>query len=194
VRHLIGLGHQRIAHIKGPASYQCSQERYQGYCQALIEAGLTPDSSLVVQGDFEIPSGRVAARTIFSQSERPTAIFAANDHMAWGVMEVADELGLRIPEDVALVGFDDMGTSAHKRPPLTTVSQPFHQMGLRAGEVLLGLLESRRHLPHYAGSASFLNPSLLSSAYAEPIRILLETNLVVRESCGAHQLSPLPKL
>lgn len=67
VRHLIGLGHRRIAHIKGPASYQCSQERYQGYCQALIEAGLTPDSSLVVQGDFEIPSGRAAAQMLFAQ-------------------------------------------------------------------------------------------------------------------------------
>jgi LacI family transcriptional regulator len=194
MRHLIGLGHRRIAHIRGPASYQCSQERYQGYCQALIEAGVTPDSSLVVQGDFEIASGRAAARTLFAREERPTAIFAANDHMAWGVMEVADEMGLRIPEDVALVGFDDMATSAHKRPPLTTVSQPFHQMGLRAGELLLGLLESRRHIPHYAGPASYLKSSLLSSAYAEPIRILLETRLVVRESCGAHQLTPLPKL
>ncbi len=193
VRHLISLGHRRIAHIKGPASYQCSQERYYGYCQALVEAELTPDPSLVVQGDFEVASGRAAAHMLFSMAERPTAIFAANDHMAWGVMEVAEELGLRVPEDVALVGFDNMATSAHKRPPLTTVRQPFHEMGRRAAEVLLGLLESPRHLPLYPGATPFLKSSLLSSAYNEPIRIVLETNLVVRESCGVQQLMPLPK-
>ena len=194
VCHLISLGHRRIAHIKGPASYQCSQERYQGYCQALTEAGLNPDPTLVVQGDFEEASGHAAAHMIFSRAERPTAIFAANDHMAWGVLEVAENLGLRVPEDVALVGFDDMGTSAHKRPPLTTVSQPFHQMGQRAAELLLGLLESPRHIPLYSGATSFLKSSFLPSAYNEPMRILLETKLVVRESCGAHQMTPLPKL
>ncbi len=193
VRHLISLGHRRIAHIKGPASYQCSQERYQGYCQALMEAGLTPDPLLVAQGDFEVLGGRTAAHLLFSMAERPTAIFAANDHMAWGVMEVAEELGLRVPEDVALVGFDNMATSAHKRPPLTTVRQPFHEMGLRAAELLLGLLESPRHLPPYTGMTSFRKSSLLASAYNEPVRVLLETNLVVRESCGAQQLMPLPK-
>jgi LacI family transcriptional regulator len=109
-------------------------------------------------------------------------------------MEVAEEVGLRIPEDVALVGFDNMGTSAHKRPPLTTVRQPFHEMGQRAAELLLGLLESPRHLPLYTSATPFLKSSLLSSAYTEPIRILLDTNLLVRESCGAQQLTPLPKL
>lgn len=194
VQHLISLGHQRIAHIKGPASYQCSQERYQGYCQALTEAGLHPDPTLVVQGDFEVPSGHAAAHILFSRSERPTAIFSANDHMAWGVLEVAEDMRLRVPEDVALVGFDDMATSAHKRPPLTTVSQPFHQMGLRAAELLLGLLESPRRIPLYPGTPSYLRSSFLPSASTGPMRILLETNLVVRESCGAHQLTPLPKL
>jgi LacI family transcriptional regulator len=194
VRHLIDLGHRRIAHIKGPASYQCSQERYQGYCQALTEAGLHPDPTLVVQGDFEIGSGRVAARQFFSQADRPTAIFAANDHMAWGVLEVAENLTLRVPEDVAVVGFDDMPTSVHKRPSLTTVSQPFHHMGVRAAELLLGLLESPRPVPMYTGTPSYLKSSFFPSAYAEPMRILLETKLVVRESCGAHQMTPLPKL
>ncbi len=198
VRHLINLGHRRIAHIKGPANYQCSLERYQGYCQALTEAGITPDPSLVIQGDFEVPSGYAAAHILFSMSERPTAIFAANDHMAWGVLEVAEDLNLRVPEDVALVGFDDMMTSAHKRAPLTTVSQPFHQMGQRAAELLLGLLDSPRHIPSYQNSTSYhtssayLKSSLPSPAYSEPIRILLETNLVVRESCGVQQMTPVP--
>src|SRR6185437_11704479 len=121
----------------------------------------------------EEASGHAAAHMIFSRAERPTAIFAANDHMAWGVLEVAENLGLRVPEDVALVGFDDMGTSAHKRPPLTTVSQPFHHMGQRAAELLLGLLESPRHIPLYPGATSFLKSSFLPSAYNEPMRILL---------------------
>lgn len=193
VRHLIGLGYQHIGHIKGPASYQCSQDRYQGYCQALIEAGMTPDPALVVQGDFEMAGGRAAAHLLFSLAQRPDALFVANDHMAWGVMEVAEEVGLRVPEDVALVGFDNMATSAHKRPPLTTVRQPFHEMGQRAAELLLGLLESPRHLPPYPGANHFLNPALFPSAYNESLRILMETNLVVRESCGAQQLMPLPK-
>jgi len=192
-RHLLSLGHRRIAHIQGPPDYQCSQERYQGYCQALVEAGLTPDPGLVVQGNFEPPSGYECARTLFSIDEKPTAIFAANDNMAWGVLEVAEEYGLRVPGDVAVVGFDDTPPSSHKRPPLTTVRQPFHEMGQRAAELLLGLLESPRHLPLYPGATPFLKSSLLSSAYNEPMRILLETNLVVRESCGVQQLMPLPK-
>lgn len=187
-------GHRRIAHIKGPASYQCLQERYQGYCQALTEAGLNSDPTLVVQGDFEEASGQAAAHILFARAERPTAIFAANDHMAWGVMEVAENRDLRVPEDVALVGFDDMGTSAHQRHPLTTVSQPFHQMGLRGGEVLLGFLESPRHRPLSSGTTPFLKSSFLPSASNEPMGILLETRLVIRESCGAYHLTPLPKL
>jgi LacI family transcriptional regulator len=194
VRHLIDLGYRRIAHIKGPASYQCSQERYQGYCEALNEARLPLDPTLVFQGDFELPTGREGAQALFSLAERPTAIFAANDHMAWGVLEAAENLGLRVPEDVALVGFDDMPTSMHKRPPLTTVVQPFHVMGQRAADLLLRLLESPRPLPAYAGKNPFRKSSLLSSAYApEPMRILLETHLVIRESCGIQQVASIPK-
>lgn len=192
VRHLIGHGHRRIAHIQGPAGYQCSQERYQGYCQALGEAGLTPDPSLVVQGDFEVMGGRAAAYQLFSLAQRPTAIFAANDHMAWGVMAAAEELGLRVPEEIALVGFDDVETSAHKQPSLTTVRQPFHEMGQRAAELLLRLLESPGYLPLRPGITPFLPSVLFSSASTEPIRMVLETHLVVRESCGVQHMSRCP--
>jgi LacI family transcriptional regulator len=193
VRHLISLGHRRIAHIQGPLHYQCSQERYQGYCQALIEAGLTPDPSLVVQGDFEPPSGYACAHQLFSMPERPTAIFASNDNMAWGVLEVAEDYGLRVPDDVAVVGFDDTAPSAHKRPPLTTVRQPFHEMGQRAAELLLWLLESPRPV---AGGWS-LNTNAVKSpialpAHSEPIRVQLPTHLVIRHSCGADRLAPTP--
>ena len=194
VRHLISLGYQRIAHIKGPASYQCSQERYEGYCRALLEAGLTPDPALVVQGTFEIASGRAAAQTLFTLAERPSAVFAANDDMAWGVLEMAEQFGLRVPEDVALVGFDDMEPSVHKRPPLTTVKQPFHEMGRRAAELLLWRVEKPRPLNTYPGMASYTPMPLIPSAYNEPIRVLLETNLIVRESCGVKHLTSVPKL
>ncbi len=189
VRHLVSLGHRRIAHILGPASYRCSQERYEGYCQALQEAGITPDPALTVQGDFETPSGRACAQTLFSMAERPTAIFAANDKMAWGVLEAAYELGVRIPEDVALVGFDDMLLSAHKRPPLTTVFQPFPELGRRATELLFWLIETPRPVAAYPGTTPFKSP-FRSPVSTEPIRLFLETRLVIRESCGAHRLMP----
>jgi LacI family transcriptional regulator len=194
VRHLISLGYQRIAHIRGPASYQCSQERYEGYHQALLEAGLTPDPSLVVQGTFEIASGRAAAQTLFTLAERPSAVFAANDDMAWGVLEMAEQFGLRVPEDVALVGFDDMAPSRHKRPALTTVKQPFHEMGRRAAELLLWRVEKPRPVNTYPGMAAYIPMPLMPSAYNEPIRVLLETNLIVRESCGVKYLASVPKL
>ncbi len=191
VRHLISLGHQRIAHIQGPAIYQCSLDRAQGYQQALAEANLSPNSALILQGDFTIASGRACAETLFTMPERPTAIFAANDHMAWGILEVAEERGLRVPEDVAVVGFDDTAPSIHKRPPLTTVRQPFHAMGQRAGELLLWLVDSLRLLAgNWQQTLAQNKPPLLSLAYNEPIRIQLETELIVRESCGAHRLAP----
>src|SRR6266446_4275872 len=126
VRHLISLGHRRIAHIQGPPEYLVSQDRYQGYCQALLEAGITPDPDLVLAGDFMPPSGHVCASKFFELpvEKRPTAIFAASDQMAYGVLVAAEEYGLVIPQDVALVGFDDDAPSAHVHPPLTTIRQP----------------------------------------------------------------------
>src|SRR5579859_6875254 len=113
VRHLVGLGHTRIGHIHGP--YQCSLARYQGYLDALLEAGITPDPVLVQYGDFEVASGQAGAAALFALAERPTAIFAGNDQMAYGAMVAAEQYGLRISEDLALVGFDDIPFSAHTR-------------------------------------------------------------------------------
>src|SRR5581483_7577253 len=122
VRHLIGLGHRRIAHIQGPAAYLVSHARYHGYCRALLEAGILPDPQIVLEGDFLPPSGRACARQLFALpvEKRPTAIFAASDQMAYGVLTAAEEAGLSVPGDVALVGFDDDRPSAYTRPPLTT--------------------------------------------------------------------------
>jgi len=108
-RYLLDLGHRRIAHLLGPTSYYCVMERYQGYCQALREAAITPDPALVLQGEFDAASGRRCAARIFARDRQdwPTAIFAGNDQMAYGILEVAEQWGVQVPEEVAVVGFDD---------------------------------------------------------------------------------------
>src|SRR5690349_11096403 len=114
-RHLISHGHQRIAHIQGPPEYLVSHDRYNGYRQALLEAGITPDPDLVLVGDFMPPSGRACAKKFFElpPEKRPTAIFAASDQMAYGALVAAEEDSLSIPGNIALVGFDDDAPSAH---------------------------------------------------------------------------------
>ncbi|HEX9038583.1 MAG TPA: LacI family DNA-binding transcriptional regulator [Ktedonobacterales bacterium] len=181
VRHLLSLGHRRIGHIKGRAGYLCSDDRYLGYCDALAEAGIPLDPSLVVQGDFLVSGGETCAHELFALSERPTAIFAASDDMASGVLRAAESAGLRVPHDVALVGFDDTMPASFMRPTLTTVRQPFFEMGKRATTLLLDAVNAlRQPTPpswHTAQRASV------------PIREFLSTQLVVRESCGANRVA-----
>jgi len=188
VRHLIRLGHRRIAHIQGPPEYLVSQDRYNGYRQALLEAGVTPDSELVIQGDFLPLSGRVAANALFALplEKRPTAIFAATDQMAYGVLAAAEASGLHIPQDVALVGFDDDEPSVHIRPPLTTVRQPSSEMGRRGIELLLSMLQAARERELEFERAS------QAASESTPTRILLPTHLVVRASCGANYSISVP--
>lgn len=186
VRHLVRLGHRRIAHIQGPPEYLVSQDRYNGYRQALLEAGITPDPELVLQGDFLPLSGRTCASAFFEMplETRPTAIFAATDQMAYGVLAAAEACGLNIPQDVALVGFDDDEPSVHIRPPLTTVRQPSFEMGQRGIELLLSSLQAARER-ELAGVSS----APLETA---PARILLPTHLIVRASCGADYSISVP--
>lgn len=191
VKHLIDLGHRRIAHIKGPASFQCSHDRYEGYSQALREAGLTPDPTLVVEGAFTPDTGHDCAVALLSLPERPTAVFAGNDDMAYGVLTAAEELGLRVPQDFALVGFDDATPAEHTRPSLTTARQPFFEMGQHATRILLSLVDTPRAAPPAPqGSSVPLRyfPTTVPGNQ-EPIRIQLPTNLIIRESSGAplHQ-------
>ncbi|HEY4387444.1 MAG TPA: LacI family DNA-binding transcriptional regulator [Ktedonobacteraceae bacterium] len=186
-RHLLQQGHRRIAHIQGPLKYQVSLDRYQGYCQALAEAGLQPDPAIVVQGDFMPPSGRECASYLLTGvEERPTAIFAASDLMAFGAIAAAEQHGLRVPEDVAIVGFDDISSAAHIRPALTTVRQPLYEMGQRAMELLLHVLEAAEDPVHDVQNSSYVRRSFRPMRRpSTPSHIQLETRLVVRESCGA---------
>ena len=194
-RYLLRLGHRRIAYIQGPSKFLVSCERYEGYNEALLEAGISPDPTLVMEGDFMPLGGRSCASKLLAMEERPTAIFAANDLMAYGVLEAAEEYGLQVPEDLSLIGFDDIPLSAHTRPALTTIRQPFYSIGQRAIELLLSLLESPRQVNHgwYPGSVQSY-ASFSSVKQSDPIRIRLATNLVVRASCSAPQPLSVPTL
>ncbi|HLZ59450.1 MAG TPA: substrate-binding domain-containing protein [Ktedonosporobacter sp.] len=197
VQHLTRLGHRRIAHIKGPAEYLVSYARYQGYCRALLEAGLLPDPELILEGDFLPPSGRACASQLFElpPEKRPTAIFAASDQMAYGVLAAAEEFGLSIPKDIALVGFDDDRPSAYTRPPLTTVRQPYFEMGQQGVTLLQALLNTEKP-PSKAiiSQEETLDDgveNMLSSTHRQPTRVQLQAELVVRESCGANYRSAI---
>ncbi|MHC5908544.1 LacI family DNA-binding transcriptional regulator [Streptomyces sp. S6] len=137
-RHLIGLGHRRIAMVSGPDHPFCLA-RLSGYTSALTEAGLAFDPGLVVKTRLTSEHGLAAARDLLSGPERPTAVFTANDMQALGVYQAARELGLRIPHDLSVVGFDDVPATAWMDPPLTTVHQPLAEMAVAATELALAL-------------------------------------------------------
>ena len=189
VKHLIELGHRRIAHITGPRDFLCTEERLRGYRAAHEEAGIAIDPALTVQGDFSTPTGESRASALFALPEPPTAIFAANDESAFGVMNAAEKSGVRIPDDVALVGFDDITSSALTRPALTTVRQPFYEMGRAAIDLLISTLEAKRWpaspLQRTArGMASGQSAAGDRTGRNAPIRIQLASELIVRASSG----------
>jgi len=135
--HIVSLGHRRIGHITGHRDHGASEWRLQGYREALGEAGLPWDEALVVQGEFSFESGMSGAETLLSLPQPPTAIFAANDDTAAGVMHTAGRRGLRIPQDLSVFGFDDLPMARQLWPSLTTVRQASRDMGRIAAEQLL---------------------------------------------------------
>jgi len=162
--HLIGLGHRRIAHICGPATLHVVAERRRGYLRALEAAGVPGADAIVLEGDFTAEGGRQAIRTLLERGVRFTAVAAANDLMAIGAMEALRHAGRLVPEDVAVVGFDDITFASLVSPPLTTVAQPKYRMGQMAMARLLELMDRRD---------------------GGPRQTVLPARLVVRESCGA---------
>jgi LacI family transcriptional regulator len=139
--HLIGLGHRRIGAITGPADYLCSRARVDGYRSALDRAGISFDESLVTHGDFHHEGGFLRGGELLDLPDRPTAIFAGSDQQALGVYEAARQRALRIPQDLSVVGFDDLPAARWVSPPLTTVRQPLAEMGRVAAEMLGDLIE-----------------------------------------------------
>jgi LacI family transcriptional regulator, galactose operon repressor len=177
VSHLLRVGHERVGTITGPQHMFDAQDRLAGYFDALRDFGLPPSSELVVEGDWSEASGYAAMRRLLAANV--DAVFAANDSMALAALRALNEQGLRVPDDVALVGFDDIPAAAAADPPLTTVRQPIRRLGEVATQTLLELIEQ---------------PS------GPPRRVILPTELVVRGSCGStgdgnrnHRTRTLPQ-
>jgi LacI family transcriptional regulator len=143
-QHLIELGHRVIAHIAGPQDHSDSVERLRGYRAALTEAGINFDPNLVIYADFHEPSGVIAVNQLLSSHQSFTAIFAANDQTAFGARLAFFQRGIRVPEDVSLVGFDDIPAAQYAIPPLTTVHQPIYELGRIAAQSLLNSIEDRK--------------------------------------------------
>jgi LacI family transcriptional regulator len=141
--HLTQLGHRRIAMIGGPESFLCSRARIDGYRAALERAGVVSTQDLVRHGNFHHVGGYEAALDLLQLADRPTAIFAGSDEQALGTIEAARQLGLSVPGDLSVVGFDDLPVARWSSPPLTTVHQPLAQMGLTAARMLHALVAGR---------------------------------------------------
>ncbi|MEM6777200.1 MAG: LacI family DNA-binding transcriptional regulator [Planctomycetota bacterium] len=139
--HLIEYGHRKIAMIRGIEHHQDSIRRHEGYCRALEDAGIAVDPKLVQDGDFSAQSGVIGVSSLLARGAPFTAVFCANDMMAIGARLALHRHGLRVPDDVSLVGFDDQGESAFLTPPLTTVRQPAREMGAAAAEGLMKLMQ-----------------------------------------------------
>jgi len=164
VEYLIGLGHKRIGFITGPPDHQASMERIKGFQEALRKNRIDYDKSLIYTGNFHKKSGYEGMRYLLNLSSPPSAVFVANDNMALAAMKIIKEEGLKIPEDISIVGFDDIEASSQIDPPLTTVRQPLYKMGEEAAKLLFQLLNSKE---------------------SKPKKIILDTQLVIRESCRA---------
>ena len=163
VEHLLALGHRRIAFIAGNPGTGQSVERQRGYEDALRTAGIAPDPALVVNGAFVQTGGFAATENLLALPVAPTAIFAANDEMAFGAMDAINSRGLRVPDDISVIGFDDIPTANCVYPRLTTMRQPFDAIAAYAVREVVGMI---------AGGVT------------DPARIAFPAKLVVRESTG----------
>jgi len=134
--HLARLGHRRIAHISGPQEWHSARQRIVSYTDSLIKHQLDSDPALTVEGDWMFEGGGIAMKQLLAVTPRPTAVFVANDLMALGAIDALREVGLRVPDDIAIVGYDNRDFSQSLRPKLTTVSLPTYDMGVRGAELL----------------------------------------------------------
>ena len=161
--HLLHLGHRHIAFISGPPNLTSVQDRLAGYKASLEERGISEDNRLICEGDFGAESGYSATLSLLRGEPTPTAIFAANDRMAISAMAAAADVGLRVPNDLTVVGFDDIITASLVRPSLTTVALPAYEIGASAMRLMLRLLEGEEC----------------------PKTVWLPTQLVIRQSSGS---------
>ncbi|MDX2139747.1 MAG: LacI family DNA-binding transcriptional regulator [Chloroflexota bacterium] len=163
--HLWSLGHQRIAHIAGPRTVRPARERMEGYKAALAQHGMVYRTVRNVEHDWNADEGYRAMSALLDAPEHPTAVFASNDALAIGALHAIDERGLRVPNDISVVGVDDIEISRHLRPPLTTVRQPREDMARMAVDLLL------RHIRE--------------ESVDEPV-VMLQPELIVRQSTAPY--------
>ena len=164
VNHLLGLGHRRIAYVGGPAELSLCRDRERGFLTALQDANLQPVMPPVACDGFEVTHGRQAGTALLSAMNRPTAVVCASDELAIGMMDAARTLGLAVPDDVSVVGFDDIVYAGFTNPPLTTVRQPMADLGRCAIEMMLDILQGKS---------------------PDPLRSVLPHQVVIRESVKA---------
>lgn len=143
VEHLIELGHKNIAMINGHSKAFVSQRRLEGYLQALKEHGLTINHDWIYDGQFAEEPAAEAAKQLFANHKEVTAVFCASDLMALAALKTASALGLKVPEDISIIGYDDIMLASYSNPPLTTVSQNFFQLGYQAAHLLVNMLEGK---------------------------------------------------
>jgi DNA-binding LacI/PurR family transcriptional regulator len=170
--HLITLGHRRIGLVSAPASVSVGRERRQGYEQALKKHGLPVDQNLIRMGDFKESGGYRAALELLSCDPKPTAIFAVNNLMTMGTLKAIHDSNLRIPEDISVIGFDDMPWLTLLTPPLTAVCQPTYQIGAEAAKRLFRRLQGARDI---APETLVLQPELIIRSSTAPLAIKRET-------------------
>jgi LacI family transcriptional regulator len=155
-RHLLSLGHRRVAYLGGPAMAVCNQARMHGYRAAMEAEGARVPDAYVRPGEFTYETGLLGASVLLDLEEPPTAIFTGNDEIALGVIEAARARGLRIPEDLSVVGFDDTDIARMASPPLTTVRQPLREMGVAALRTALRLVNGDKVESHHIELATEL--------------------------------------
>ncbi len=170
IEYLIALGHRRIGIITGPLHLMTSRARLAGYREALERAAITVDPALICEGTYLLGDGVQQTHALLDQLDPPTAIFAGNDAQATGVYQALYKRGIHIPDEISVIGFDDVMYTAQMSPPLTTIHQPLAEMGKMAANMLLRLIAGQQ----------------LESNHVE-----LSTSLVVRESCAPPRNGPL---
>ncbi len=167
VHYLHQLGHRQIACVAGPEQMPLSHYRLQGYVQALRRNGITVESSYITRGDFTYEAGAQALTQLMAQPKPPTAVFCHSDVMAIGVLSQAKKMGLRVPQDLSIVGFDDLKLAQYCDPPLTTVAQPRFQIGQQA---MLLLLEQLNGQTVASGSRLLDSELIIRGSTAAPKR------------------------
>lgn len=149
VGYLVGQGHRRIGFVAGPEGFRSAAERALGYRDALDSAGVAIDETIMAKGNYTFETGIAAGEKLLAASPRPSAIFASNDEMAAGVLHAARSIGMSVPEDLSIIGFDDTAIAAHIWPPLTTVRWPIQAMARAAAIKLIDPVEARDQPSHF---------------------------------------------